>query len=137
MSGSQRHKTAKERRKENRARRNIDPVRWKPGHDPNDDDAHPDSGWEYAKIIENEVVPEGPKVTGTGGPEAGMLCFTCGLQMRVIQTFHPKEMLDYAVTEQNLVIPKDVDRVCILKCANEHAMQFRESLLPVATRLGL
>ncbi len=132
-----RTKSGPEKRKDNKRRRNIDPVRWKPGHDPNDDDAHPDSGWEYAKIIENEVLPEGPAVTGQRGAEAGMPCFVCKLPMRVIQTFHPKEILSYAITGQDLLIPREADRVCILKCPNEHAMQFRESLLPIRMRLGL
>ncbi len=133
-----RTRTQAEKKKDNKAKRNVDPVRWKPGHDPNDDDAHPDSGWEYAKLIENEVVPEGPAVTGQRGPEAGIPCFTCGLPMRVVQSLHPKEILDYAVTGTDLILPKDVDRVCILKCPNDHApMQFRESFLPIRMRLGL
>ncbi len=112
--------------------------KWAPGHDPNDDDAHPDSPWEYPKFVPAESKPEGPAVTGTGGPEAGMPCLQdgCSLPLRIIQGFEPREILGY-LEQPDLVIPKVEDRVMILMCSNDHAVQMRESLLPIKTRLGL
>ena len=112
--------------------------KWRPGHDPNDPDAWDGSGWEYPKFIPEASRPEGPKVTGTGGPEAGMPCLQegCNLPLRIIQGFEPKEILGY-LEASDLVIPKVEDRVMILMCSNDHAVQMRESLLPIKTRLGL
>ena len=113
---------------------------WKSGHDPADDDAHPDSGWEYTKLVEEEQRPQGPKVTGTMGPEAGMPCFQdgCNNPMRVIQGFEVEEILGY-LEGVDLVIPKVEDRVMMLACTGRetHYIQMRESLLPVKTRLGI
>ncbi|KKK86256.1 hypothetical protein LCGC14_2765060 [marine sediment metagenome] len=137
-----RSKPPDERSRENEDRfsRGIDRhFHWKPGHDPNDDDAWEGSGWEYAKVVLEDPKPEGPSIVGTHGPEVGVTCLTkgCGQSLRAIQSHEPREILGY-LESVDIVIPKVEDRVVILACPNGcPPVQWRESLLPIRTRLGL
>lgn len=131
-----------ERARDNQQRfdREIDRnFHWKTAHDPNDDDAWEGSGWEYAKVVLEDPKPEGPPIVGTGGPEVGVPCLTrgCSQTLRLVQSHQPQEILGYLDTV-DLVIPKVEDRVVVLLCPNGcPPVQWRESLLPIKTRLGL
>ena len=114
---------------------------WKPGHDPSDDDAHPDSPWLYAKLEEAPPPPEGPKINGTSGPPAGMKCVvvdSCQAPMYVLDSYTPQEALEHLDTVGgDFVFPKkimDEDRMLALACSNGHTATFKESLLPARQR---
>ncbi|OFW65583.1 MAG: hypothetical protein A2Y74_06985 [Actinobacteria bacterium RBG_13_63_9] len=105
--------------------------KWKLGHNPHDDDAHPDSGWLYAKIDPDTSTPPGFQITGRSGPPAGTKCMvhtSCQAEMYVVEGIEPREILQHLPGD--VVIPKVEDRILILVCSNGHKTQCRESLLP-------
>lgn len=114
--------------------------KWKPGHDPNDDDAHLDSKWLYVtRFDEIKPPPEGPKIRGQSGPPAGMKCVvhaTCREEMYVIDSFTPQEALAHIEgIGGDFVFPKQVeDRMLVLACSAGHSCTWKESLLPVRQR---
>lgn len=77
-------------------------VRWKFGEDPHDDDAHPDSGWEYVTLDYPEHPPEDTNpYGGKGGPDSGVRCFNChGYTYRILDTRTPEEILAGLPDEQ-------------------------------------
>ena len=113
---------------------------WSPGHDPADDDAHPDSGWLYVtKFIEAERPPEGPKIRGQSGPPAGMKCVAeeaCQEEMYVLDSYTPQEALAHIEgIGGDFVFPAVVeDRMLALACSNGHSCTWKESLLPARQR---
>lgn len=122
-------------------RREIDRKwKWSPGHDPRDDDAHPDSGWLYVNTVEAEKpAPGGPKIEGQSGPPAGMKCVvetTCQAEMFILQSYTPQEMLAHIEgIGGDFVFPSIVeDRVLALACSNNHTCTWKESLLPSRQR---
>ncbi len=114
--------------------------RWKPGHDPNDDDAHPDSKWLYVtKFDEIKPPPEGPKIRGQSGPPAGMKCIvheTCQEEMYVIDRYAPEEALAHIEgIGGDFVFPKvPEDYMVALACSGGHTATFKESMLPAKQR---
>ncbi len=123
------------RRKEERGEtlpREIDPhFKWRFGHDPNDEDAHPESGWEYATIDPASPPAAGPVILPHGGPDAGMVCQIkgCPHPLRIVDEFHPGEILSY-VQDGRKVTFKNPIGVCILMCPNGHQVQMRADMLP-------
>ena len=66
-------------RESKRGRNRTKMERWAPGTDPHDQDARPDSGWEYVKLDVTEG-KEGQGVdhfAGLSGPDSGVRCFQC------------------------------------------------------------
>lgn len=114
--------------------------KWRAGHDPNDDDAHPDSGWLYVdKVEEEKPPPGGPKIEGQSGPPAGMKCVvhaTCQAEMFILDSYTPQEMLAHIETPSGkLILPTIVeDRVLAIACSNGHTATWKESLLPSRQR---
>lgn len=109
---------------------------------PDDDDAHPDSGWLYANRGW-EVTgppPAGPPILGRGGPDAGMPCQvrTCNHQLRIIQEFQPGDILELVEGNQRkrIIVKGDVG-ICVLACPNQHQVQMRSDALPQRTSLIL
>lgn len=119
--------------------------RFPPNENPYDDDAHPGSGWLYANKG-YEVVPlppEGPAITGAGGPDSGMNCLVegCPHRLRIIQEFQPGDILSYLEgdEEKKVVVKGDVG-ICILACPSglpNHVVQMRSDCLPQRTSLIL
>ena len=72
---------------------------WKPGHDPNDPDAHPDSGWEYITIREaaGDTTFKNDKYTKGGGPESGLPCMNCQAMTRIVDEVPVLDILDQNV----------------------------------------
>jgi len=114
--------------------------RFRFGHDPNDDDATPASGWEYATVVPGPRQPLGPPILGQGGPDSGLNCQVggCKHRLRIIDEFGPGEILRYIANgeEQVSVVRGDV-KICILACPNRHVTQMRSDCLPRSTNLLL
>jgi hypothetical protein len=90
----------KERRPDKKADQ-IDPrairrtFKWRYGHDPNDDDARPDSGWVYINWEISEGPPTQPRQAQQlpGGPEA-FPCDRCGAMTRIVARKQPTEIIE-------------------------------------------
>lgn len=73
---------------------------WRPGHDPNDPDADPDSGWLYLKLSGDtpaDTRDKRDKYKKGGGPESGLPC-VCGEMTRVVDEVSALEVLEQAFT---------------------------------------
>ena len=82
--------------------------KWKWGHDPQDPDTHPDSGWEYV-TIDPKPKPAPPK-RPTSGADTGVTCFRCkNNTYRAVKESGHKD--PYVM----LICPKCRDRQIILK----------------------
>jgi hypothetical protein len=114
--------------------------KWSPGHNPRDDDAHPDSGWLYVDKVEVEKPPpEGPKILGRSGPPAGMRCVVeegCQADMFVLDSYTPQEALAHIEgVGGDFVYPTvDEDRMLAVACSAGHSCTWKESLLPARQR---
>lgn len=73
---------------------------WALGHDPNDPDAHPESGWIYYKVEQGSEPAPPPPPDLPGGPESGIPCQLCGAQLRVTR----------------VVLNRHGERVALLRC---------------------
>lgn len=108
---------------------------------PDDPDADPDSGWLYANrgYEVDPLPPDGPAITGNGGPDAGMNCPACievsvKNRLRIIQEFRPGDILNYLEGNEakRVVVRGDVG-ICILACPTglpNHVVQLRSDCLP-------
>lgn len=69
---------------------------WKPGDHPEDPDAYPESGWEYAHIVpfDSDPTNKTDRHTLGGGPESGMPCVHCGTMTRMVEEISPKDLLE-------------------------------------------
>lgn len=107
---------------------------------PNDPDAHPDSGWLYAKTELEPVRPAGPPILGRGGPDAGLNCQIegCPHRLRIIDEFRPGEILEYVSGgERQPVRVEGNVNILILACPNNHQVQMRSDCMPRASNLYL
>lgn len=75
---------------------------WTPGHDPNDPDAYPGSGYVYLKLSP-EVAPDTrdlrDKYRKGGGPESGIPCMHCGDMTRIVEEVSALEVLGQPTLE--------------------------------------
>jgi hypothetical protein len=93
--------TRVEQKRQGRDPRAIDKhFKWAPGHDPNDQEADPDSGFVYVTLQPTEAPAEPrDKDTIKGGPPSGTICFNCltnrGTQVetRLVAAVSPYDML--------------------------------------------
>lgn len=95
--------------------------RWALGHDPHDDDAHPDSGWQYIRweVTEGpETTPDQTKGLG-GGPEA-FPCDRCGETMRIVAKKPPSEIIKESqvvkLREDADLSAMDTDDIFLVAC---------------------
>lgn len=110
--------------------------KWKHGHDPQDDDATPESGWEYITLKPPESsaqVEEQP----SGGPDTGIPCQRCATNTyRAVASCTIREALaarkpvgegqnDFGGLRQEYLD----QRVVRLKCPCGHEMSMREDIL--------
>ncbi len=104
---------------------------------PGDDDAHPDSGWVYAKEwTVDPIPPAGPVVTGHGGPRSGVPCQRCGKDTYIVDELQPGEILEFAEgNKTKKMVVKDPDGIAMLACSSDHWMQWRVSMLPTKSHL--
>ncbi len=117
--------------------------KWTHGHDPNDDDARPDSGWVYVKweVTEHGPTPPDQAQGLRGGPPSGVPCPRCKEDMRMVAR---KSALD--IMENSEVVrpgespPQDADQdaLILLACPRCYQkQQWRESALTrLRRRLG-
>ena len=110
--------------------------KWYPGTDPNDDDAHPDSKWQYVvKVEEEKKPPGGPPIQGRRGPPAGMKCIvndSCQADMFILQDYEPHEILQHLEgVGGDVIVPKVADKVVVVACSNDHRAAMRLSTLPI------
>jgi hypothetical protein len=93
---------------------------WRPGHNPNDPDADPESGWEYItlKPLEGgDLEDHLDKYKKGGGPESGMPCMNCWSMTRIVDEVPALDILDKSYTlrdEQRETLKNE--RICIILC---------------------
>jgi len=103
--------------------------KWRHGHDPQDDEATPESGWEFATIKPPESsahVEEAP----SGGPDTRIPCQRCGYTYRAVASCTIRESLEAkGVDPGNLSADYLARRIVRLKCVCGHEMSMREDVL--------
>jgi hypothetical protein len=93
---------------------------WKPGHDPNDPDAEPGSGWEYVTLKPlqgGDSEDKLDKYKKGGGPESGLPCMTCRTMTRIVDEVPALDILDktFTIPPERRDELKD-ERVAIIMC---------------------
>lgn len=128
-----------------RNQRQIRNVRWAPGQDPHDDDAHPDSGWQYVKLDGAETPDSERDVDqyrDLAGPGAGVQCFRChGAEFRIVQERTPAEIiatrpdLEWSLKMNRPIDPWSAPRLLMLFCpACKHMVQMAEQAVATIRR---
>lgn len=72
---------------------------WKHGHDPNDEDADPDSPFFYLKLEAHEEDANPNQKEDLSGPESGVWCFNCLCRGRKVMTRLVAEVDPYSLLE--------------------------------------
>lgn len=119
--------------------------RWGLGQDPNDDEAWPDSGWEYVRL-EGPSTPDSERDLGEArykelsGPASGVKCFqlkgSCTGEYLVVQERTPEEIVatlddvQWAIKNNRAVDPERIPTAWLLFCpVCKHMTQMRESVV--------
>lgn len=118
--------------------------RWAPGQDPNDPDAHPDSGYEYVKLEVTEGQDQRDPYADLSGPDAEVRCWNCHQHnYRIIGKRSSEEVGDtqdtvkWARAQNRPVDALLVPDVIALFCPGcKHQMQLREQDYLEAKELG-
>ena len=106
---------------------------WRPGHDPNDPDAYPESGWEYLKLIppDSDPINKTDKHTLGGGPESGWKCPDCGEMTRIVDEYPATKLLEMVFTftpqQRKQIANQTISLVLCPKC--ERMTQFRTEFI--------
>lgn len=104
--------------------------RWKHGHDPQDDEATPESGWEYVTLKPPESSAKVPEQPG-GGPDTGLPCQQCGANTyRAVDSCTVKESLEAKGVDMGRLSGEYLaKRIVRLKCPCGAEMSMREDVL--------
>jgi predicted RNA-binding Zn-ribbon protein involved in translation (DUF1610 family) len=118
-------------------RREIDRhFKWEWGHDPNDPDTHPDSGWNYFKVEHYTPTEPDQRNLLTGGPDTGYTCQRCGNNTYRIAA---ERTLDWVLSQPEVEIvgeKPDMEKlkqraIVIWACPScSHRVQWRKDMMP-------
>lgn len=113
--------------------------RWKWGHDPQDPDADPDSGWTYIKLEQKEPTVPNQRHLLKGGPESGMPCQKCGEMTRIAGEMTAEDIInqpEVEVVNRHTLTEKDMKRlretvILALACPKcETVIQMQKEFVP-------
>lgn len=106
---------------------------WRPGHDPNDPDAYPESGWQYAtlRLPESETANKTDRHTLGGGPESGWPCTQCGEMTRIVDDYDVLTVLEqsFNLNDEQKEQVKDKSLLVLICPKCENLVHFRKEYL--------
>lgn len=103
--------------------------KWRHGHDPSDDEATPESGWEFATIKPPESSAHVEEEPG-GGPDTGIRCQRCNSTYRAVASCTVGEALKAKGADVSRARPEYLaQRIVRLLCPCGHEMSLREDVL--------
>jgi len=103
--------------------------KWRHGHDPSDDEATPESGYEYVTLKPPESSAHVEEEPG-GGPDTCIPCQRCKDTYRAVASCTVKEALEAKGADMaGLRADYLAQRIVRLKCVCGHEMSMREDVL--------